>query len=449
MKKVLAIVLALCMVFALVACGGGSSDTTPKDDGGKQDTTPAPDSGKKDEPKEDTTPADDGASEYPATPFMNEDGSPNLDLISYYDENYDYTQNPQFHVAYMAYSADALYQEAADAIEHFCTLENCIFDGFVSANGDAEAYLNNLQSYVDGGTQMFILDPDLTIFPQVNELLEPYVEKGQVYWMSLMGAPRDEGVLLNTFAGFDYKTQGRECGEWLINWKEENYPDVPWSEFGFISVTLSLSPPLQERADGAMEAILAIDGFNPDNTWYVDTASGGFNTNGGLERTSPIIATHDNIKYWLSYGLVDDVAIGVASAFETAGLADTSCVCSIGGPGMVAQWSAGIQSCCRATYAIPYFIFVEPVFGAVYARANGWCTADTIWPSWVAASDHGGDDHTYSLLCLPSWFITYDSYDALYSWTNAHCKTDYYKCSGNFNPDDYSLFVEAPEGWLD
>ena len=77
MKKILALLLTLALIFSLAACGGGDDDKTPSNDdktpsssGQQQQNTPAPDPGtnKPDEPDE--------------TPVPDEDGDP-IDLSGY------------------------------------------------------------------------------------------------------------------------------------------------------------------------------------------------------------------------------------------------------------------------------------------------------------------------------------------------------------------------------
>ena len=175
MKKIIALLLALVMVFALVACGGGSSDTKPADDSGKKDEAkPADDSG-----KSDTTPVNpnaevevDSSKPYP---HANEDGTPNLDKIAHFDYEYDYSQNPKFKTTYVASSAYFLYQAAADAIEAWCPSFNLEWMGFkFNQDGDANSYMTILQQVLDDGAQILIVDPDATIYPTVVKMIEQY-----------------------------------------------------------------------------------------------------------------------------------------------------------------------------------------------------------------------------------------------------------------------------------
>lgn len=220
MKKALAIFLAIVLAFALFACN--KSTETP-------DTT-----------------ASSGAEVYPNA---NADGSINLDTIAHYDENYDYTQNEKIKCTYIAQDGGPLYQQSAAAYEHWAPLFNMEWAGFISSNGDADLYMTSLQNQLDQGVKAFILDPDNTIFPSVVDLMKDYPDTA---WMSQMSAPRDGtsgdgipngGNMIHPYVGFDNYDAGIQVTTKLLQWKEENLPDVAWSDIAFLAMQFSTSPP--------------------------------------------------------------------------------------------------------------------------------------------------------------------------------------------------------------
>ena len=158
MKKILALVLALVMVFALVACGGGSgskSDANTKTDTENKTDTET-------NTNTDTEPvnpnADVEVDSAKAYPHANEDGTPNLDKIAHFDYEYDYSQNPNYKVAYVASSSYFLYQAAADAIKAWCPSFNLTWDDFYFNNdGDSNTYMTILQQVLDSLRMELIL----------------------------------------------------------------------------------------------------------------------------------------------------------------------------------------------------------------------------------------------------------------------------------------------------
>ena len=467
MKKVIAVLIALLMVFTLFACGGAGGDTKPSGGGDAQpsgggDAQPSgggdaqPSGGDAEPSGGDAEPSGgDAEPAAAATPNMNADGSINLDKVAHYDPTYDYSQNPRFKMCYCAFSADVGYQQTADAYEAWCDAFNLEWSGFVSANNDSETFLTQLQLYLDQGIDIFVMDPDITIFPRIVEILKDYPD---AQWMSMLGPARDwipneyrqSGELLHPFCGFDYKDGGALCAENLVEWKEATYPDVPWSEFGFAAFTLSTSPPLAERETGVREVWTGLEGVKEEQYFAIDVASLGLTMQAGMDGLAPIIAANSQYKYWLVYGLIDDLAIGAANVLENANLTATSCVNCAGGPGLQTQLDAGQHTAYRYCYSLPSMLYAEPVLGACYAWKMGWATPDTLWPSWVKATDHGGEGHSYGFMLLPSYFIDESNYKQFYAWTDMYTGTDYYGYSKEgVSIDDWSPFMDVPEGYRD
>ena len=429
MKKILALLMALVLVVGLCACGssGGSSSAG----GGSSEPAPAA-NGK-------------------AFPNCNADGSINLDTIAHYDAEYDYTQNEKFKVMYISQAGTVLYQQSADAYEHWAPYFNMEWAGFVSADGDSDMFMTQLNNYIDQGVRGFILDPDSTTFPAVLSILEDHPE---VAWMSQMSPPRDGesgdgipdgGNMINNYVGFDNVESGRQVTRRLVQWKNETYPDVPWSEVGFLMFDYSVSPALHERSIGSKEVFLEAGG-SEDMFFTADCVSTGFSMQGGLDAAGPIISSHPEIKYWLCNGLFDDLAQAGASLFDQQGLTDNCAVGVFGGSALIQQWDAGQQDSFRFAVYTAQTLYAEPIIGAVYAYLMGWATPDSIWPSWVNNHDHGVD-HTYSQLRLPTVSLEYDDYKHYLKWTDMYTNAHVYDSypSEGVNIDDFTPFVsEVP-----
>lgn len=450
MKKVLALILAVLMVLALVACGaekdaGKAEEPKKSEDAPKADTKPADDS---------KPAADDGPI---ATPNANEDGSVNLDKVAHYDPSFDYTVNPQWTMCYMGFSADVGYQQTADAYEIWCKPFNLKWTGFVSANNSVETFFDNLQVYLDQGTDIIVMDPDITTFPRIYDIIKEYPDTA---WMSMLGPARDyvitdtkpSGELLRPFVGFDFYESGVLCAENLTEWLTATYPDADYSEVGFVGMTLSTSPPLAARERGVADYWLAMDGIERDvNYFTVDLASYGLTMQGGQDAMAPVVATNSQLKYWLVFGMIDDAAVGAANVLENAHLTETSCVNACGGPGLQMQLDAGQTTAYRYAYALPSLLYAEPCIGACYAFKAGYATPDTLWPSWVRSSDHGGEGHAYGQIQLPSYFIGAENYKEVYEWSDIYAGADYYPYGDDVDIDINYLttFVDPPAGYKD
>ncbi|NLM83799.1 MAG: hypothetical protein GX189_03715 [Clostridiales bacterium] len=431
MKKAVALILTLVLALTLFACA--SNDKTPSSPAPTQSPTGG-------------APAADGKKPYPN---CNEDGSINLDRIAHYDPEYDYTQNEKFKVTYITQDGGPLYQQSAAAYEHWAPLFNMEWAGFISSNGDADLYMTSLQNQLDQGVRGFILDPDSTIFPAVADLMDAYPDCA---WMSQMSAPRDgtsgEGVppgghMIHPYVGFDNYDAGVQVTNKLLQWKEENLPDVDWKDIAFLAMAFSTSPQLNDRVTASKDIWLKTAG-TLDNFFIADCVSTGINLQGGIEAATPIITTNaSRYKYWLVQGLIDDFAIAAATVLDQQGLTDNSCVACFGGSGLQMQWDAGTQNAFRYALFTAQNLYAEPIIGAVYAFLMGWATPDTIWPSWVKWDDHGTNGHTYPQLRLPTVWLEPDSYKHYLEWTDMYAKANAYDYpQEGINLDDYSPFVD-------
>ena len=398
------------------------------------------------------------ADDAPAFPNCNEDGSINLDTIAHFDSDFDYSTTEKVKVAYISQAGTVLYQQSADAYEHWAPLYNMEWAGFLSADGDSDMYLTDLQTMIDQGVTCFILDPDSTIFPAVINLLESNNSEGNLFWMSQMSPPRDgetgDGVptggnLINNYVGFDNVESGRQVTRRLMQWLADTYPDADMNEVGFLMMEYSLSPPLMERHEGSLEVFLEAGGLE-ENYFFCDCVSTGMTMQGAMDAAGPIVSSNPQIKYWLCNGLFDDLAQGAASIIGQQNLEDTSAVCVFGGSALVQQWDAGEEDCFRFAVYTAQTLYAEPIIGALRAFASGWATPDSIWPSWVKGSDHGIGDHTYSQLLLPTESLEFDSYQHYLEWTDLYTHSDVYDYpQDGITLDDFTPFVEVPEGYAE
>ncbi len=447
MKKALSLILALLMVFCLFACGEKPVDDKKEDP--KQDTPKQETETKESEPTP-PPPAGEGK----AYPHCNEDGTINLDKIAYFDDEYDYTQNEKFKVCYIAQQGSPLYAMSAAAYEHWAPFFNCEWIPFMNADGDSDKYMTLLQTQLDAGVRGFVLDPDSTIFAACADLVAEYPEAA---WMSQMSAPRDNevgdgipdgGNMINNYIGFDNYDAGAQQAYKLLDWKEENYPDVDWSKVGVLAFDYSTSPPLHIRGL-AVKDVMIEAGVPEDHIWIGDCVADGLSVQAAMNVATPIISTNSDIEVWLVGGIIDDWAQGAASVLATSGLTDTSCCVAFGGSGLIAQLDGGQYDSFRYALFTAQLIMGEPILGSVYAYLMGWATPDTIYPSWVNPNDCGVDGHTYSNVLLPTSWLSKDEYKEYLEWCDLYAHADefpYDKEGVTVDINDFTAFVEPEEG---
>ena len=388
MKKVLAIIIVLCMALTiLAACGdSGSSDSPP----------PA-------------NTADGGGGGADGGGGASTAGGPKE--IGFYDRDYDYTQHERFRFNYLV-SAASFYGDAWDlAFAAWADRLNMNYGGiWAPAEASNEAFLSGVETHADMGFKGLILDGDVELGPRVAEILANY----DVIWMWGMSQARDpskaytingeyvHGPLLTPNVGFNNIMVGRTLAARLLDWKEEAYPDVPWEEVGFVATDFSIVPQLNQRQLGnKMEYAERLPQFGayspeqnvvPRNFVVADAAAFGFDQAAGINLTTQIFSdpAYSHIKVWLVSGLVLDLALGASIAAENMGIQDFVCTTTFGGgEAVTSMWENGEPTAIRFSLETAAPVFVEAIINGLWAMLAGFATPDTLWPDWQIIWDKG------------------------------------------------------------
>ena len=461
MKRVAAILMAAVMMIALIAaCNSGNDAPASDNNPAPASDNPAPAASNSPAPAASNSPAPGVIPELPpeeersAYPNANPDGTKNLDKIAHFDPNYDYSQNESWKFSYISQATGPLNATAATSFEHWAPFFNMEWHGYISCNGDSDLFMSQLQSLIDQGVKAIVVDPDNTIMQTTANLLNRYPD---VAWTSRMSPSRDGlegtkyigGNLINNYVGFDNFDAGVQQALRLFQWLDENHPGAQKEDVGMIVLTLSTSPPIQERVIGA-EGSWRDWGGLPDNFFIADTVSTGMNLQGGIDAVGPIVSMNSSrIKHWLIVGSTDDMAQGASVIITQQGLIDDSCVVTFGGSSLLTQWDGAQYDSFRYGLFAGPLMYSEPLTGALCAYLNGWTTPDELWPSWLKWDDHGIDGHTYSQFRLPTTWIDKDNYKHFLGWTDVYANANQYPQypKDGINRDDFSAFVPVPANY--
>ena len=443
--KILAVVLILVMVSSLFAAcssngggGGGDSDASPaaspQGDAASPSQSPPPSSS-------------------PAPGLAAPDDDAGFDNVltgelGMYDADYDYFANPRYRVHYIILNFSGLHQTFVNAFTAWATLANVEFTGHTEFGNDVDAYMTELPVIAqmhDG----VVVDPDQQLYPRIKEILG---ELG-IPWMGGMAMPQDLSQpgfpLIHPYVGFDQDEIGRLFPYHLTQMAQHQWPGVPLSEYGFITVDHSTVNALHMRALGALNGFN--DATDPDLTafvtedrYFVADTSIGLWSDIEIARdvVSVILTQNPRIERWLVFALVDTQAQGAALALDDFGLADNSWVSAFGGDGARLMWDAGQSSAWRSAGASATTTFGEPIFFALYAFMRGYTTPEEIWPEWVNPADGG----VYANRLIPFHWITSDNYRQVWAWGdlygNSNLFPDYSR--EGLTRDSFSARVEIP-----
>jgi len=388
MKRLLAILLACALVFALVACAADSPAPAP-----------APDTG-----GETTAPTGDGP-------------GPKTD-IGFFNPDYDYFANERLRFAYLRIRNSPLYEDMANSFRIWGELAN-VEVNIYDANDDDDFFNSMLEMLVLRGYDGLLTDPEMVNYPAVVSIIRDL----GVPFMPGMGLPlnADTGRLENPFVGFDYRFVGEEMGRWLVQYWRDNWQDVPVENIGLMGVDWSHVYEISVRIDGATDVIFPeIPGIE-DRFFRPDTIVGTLNSATAYQVTGPVFAANPDITHWLILGTIDDFADGAVSAARDAGLEGQTAAISMGGPGLIQQWEAGIVNDYKAAFVSIGVLFAEPIFFGLYALVMGYATEETLFaPEWI---NHSNNER-YAYLMLPTIIITHETYQYYLEWVDLYTGLD-------------------------
>lgn len=451
MKKYLAILLALCLVFSLVACGADKGDTAKTD----TKTETKTEEKKSDAPKA----ADDGAAE--------DTGLPQPARLGYFDVNFDYNTHPTYKVGFISTMNDFLTLEFDASYAVWASRMNINYTNLYCTGSNFDDFLSTVQTYCDQGYDGLLLTPDSTAYARIVEVCDD----NEMPFFACLGAARDytgDGRLYRPSSGYEAHDIGAANYKQLVQWKEENYPDVDWNDVGYIVMTWSIAPEIQVRSN-VQEEMWAADhpefgeynellNENPKNFWQADSASGNADTQTCQNLTTQICSANPQIKVWLISGCVDTYAMGCDAAIQNLGLVDQTCITCTGGAALREQWDNGVQSAWRYAYSGAVGIFTEIPMNCLWAYMAGFATPDTIYPEWVDMKDKGDkfdkdgnlvEEHFYAKVLLASEFVGFDDYQNYLEWGDLYQFGEGVEGTYHYEPvhdlDAYYPYLPYPE----
>lgn len=269
MKKVLAIVLALMMLFALTACG------------------------------EEPAPADTGSGSSP-------DGRGEEILIGavYRDLTQAWFENES-----------AAAQEAADALG----IDILIGD----SKEDPAELINVVDSFIAQGIQGLICNPceqglSQTIVDKCNDAGIPVVAVD----VPLID---DDGNHIAPAIILDSYLCGQQTAEWLLNYVNENGGITDPATTGYLILAMETATSCIPRADGQYDYFTeSLPDFPAENIFRVDYGEGS--TDSGYNAAAATITAHPEIETWYVVAANDEGVVGAARFLEEVGL-DEAAVC--------------------------------------------------------------------------------------------------------------------------
>lgn len=305
MKKLIALLLAMVMVLSMAACG--AKEEAPAE---TQAAAAAPEAATE-------------APEAPAAPTS-------LNIYGIYKSESPYFVNEAASIEKTLNDKGAEY--GIDVTWHFL---NC--------DGDAEKYMTQIDTAIaDNADAIVTCIPDQT-------MSEAVVAKCEAAGVPIIACddPLKDGsdAKLAPWFGIDAYNIGYAAGEWMSAYATENNL-VEDETVAILYMTMNTTSSCVPRTEGEKQAIadnlgdaMAARTYEVD---YITTMEDAYNG------ASAMIAGHPEVKTWLVMVASEQGALGVASAIENAGLAETSCVVTLGCDETTGHWEEGNYAVIRA-----------------------------------------------------------------------------------------------------
>lgn len=329
MKKTLALLLALLMVFALFGCTGGddASNTTGSDT------------------------SDDSTA----------------------------TGGEAATIIYLCSSMTIQWcQDIATTLESFES--ELGFDLIAAESGfDNEKMITLVETYADEGVDGFIINTSEDINARLYEIANA---AGIPVLFESTTMKDTDGNLLTSGVELNAYDCGSKSAQYIVdNYQDLGYTVTDQSKVGFIAITYSVYASFVARSNGASDAFAA---EFPDATYFTAdlVSQGDMSAEAAYAEVAAIIASNPSIEMWAIVGVLDDWAMGAARAVEDASLEDSTMITSVGGELLVNEWANAYEGCWVACAYFNAMDYAELLAPAMMQVVNGEATVEDLWPEW-------------------------------------------------------------------
>jgi hypothetical protein len=382
MKKILAILLVVCMTVALFACGG-KTDPTPS-------SAPTP-----------TAPVESPSEPGGATPTAPAtDGIPLGTILGG-----DHTSREKFKIVYMCNTLAWAWNAAiADTLGKLGTPLNYEFTAW-ACNNDFDAFLNNIPAFANQGYQGFVLGIDDTL---AQSAMDACKEAGVSFIAESTTIMNSDGVCIWSSVQQAQVKNGETAVQWLYDHWKDYWTDetLDGKKVGLIGLNYSAVSGINERKPG-------VEGkFNelfPDGKFFdgdlAALGTTGFSSEGGNQLATQIYSQNPDIEKWFVVAYVDDWAIGATRAAEQQNITDKTLVVSIQADAFLAEMANNYTgNVYVAACAVSSTEFAIDMANYLVATLEGLTTPETIWAEY---HDAGG---SYPRIQVEGVMITRDTY---------------------------------------
>lgn len=377
MKKSISLLLVLCLLFSLTACGGSDNAPAPAP---APSPTPAP------SPSPAPSPAPAPSPETPETPEA-PTGSLSMQqklgggTAGYVEDGGDHWSRPPYNIVYFNFRPTNVTQQVTLALQQLGEKYNFSIEQ-LTANSDSDAYLNNLQTILLKEPDGLIVDITQELAPRVSEICRDYDTPVICIFNKAVDT---EGVEIIPAVITDQAYNGRTQMNYLHDNYKNFWGDIDPKEINLLLLDWSQNMDINARSVGAEERWKEL--YPGQAYYYGDTGSDALSAESGFNVANGILSAHPEVKYWFIVSSVEDIALGATRAIEQLGLDDRVLMTASGAAILPGEWDKGYEGAWIANYAVPPFLYAGTSTFGLFALIEGRATNTTLWPDSFLPGD--------------------------------------------------------------
>lgn len=359
MKKAVAILLALVLALSLFACAA------------KTEQSPSP-SASSAAPSSETP-----SSEAPAT-----GETPTTETVGYFEDAKALAPTRRtYKIGYFYLAQAALEAAHFEAMKNMQKVLNFECNDY-SAQENPDNFINNLTVAAQEDFDGYVIEPDVTIFPRIVEVMTEL----KIPYIFTVNSYRDEtgGNLIPTVVLDQYKN-GNTQTQWFYDNYKKYWPDANPADIVLMTLEFSTNPDLVERIDGVKDKFQEL--FPGNKIIVGDIAGLPLNEQSAFDKASAILTANPDIKYWFIDGCVENFGMGAARATETLGLTHKTLIVTSGANILPKEWDAGYKGNWVASYAVYNYNYIVPALSGLLALIDGRATHETLWAEFKKGTD--------------------------------------------------------------
>lgn len=412
MKKLLALLLAVLMVFSLVACGGGGA----KDDAAGGDAAGG----------DAATGGDAAGSDAAGGDFTAASGfaiRPSEMTVS--DKTYK--------IAYVGFSWDNTVEHCSDLMENaFTKYLNCEFTA-ISSEGNPDTFIQNVENYISQGYDALICNVYTVTTGRCVELCA----ENDVIWMPVSAPATDyDGALATPCVGVNDDYVGQTLTQEAYNWATANWADFATKDAYVYIIDVSSAAELHARSL-AMEA-KAKELF-PD-AYKIEVGDslaegGGFSPEVAYNMCVRTFAANPDVKYWIVLHPFDYYVSGTCRAAEDYNIVDNVLTACCNGDNYLPVLEDGTTGCWRFCLYWDNGLWGELIACGLYALVSGQCTAEQLWSDYKAPGDN------YATLRMAPVVMGPDNYSEVLGFYDNYLNYDYFGYKDKWQGTEFDIIL--------